>query len=141
LQNYANHVRHDYKIYADAAAIVAAGALQIAAAYTGNTRLAIAGWIVLTLALLFFLLIMRRYALRVQNRVVRLETRLRLERVLPPDLAARVNDLTLAQLIGLRFASDAELPELVRKVFAENLATADSIKRLVKNWQPDYLRV
>jgi hypothetical protein len=84
---------------------------------------------------------MRNYAVTVQNRIVRLETRLRLERVLPPDLAGRVMELTLPQLVGLRFASDAELPDLVRKVLADHLATADEIKRLVKVWQADHLRV
>ena len=141
MQNYANHARHDYKLYIDAVAFAAAAALHIAAAYNGNRVLAIWGWIVLTMALLLSLLIMRRYSLMVQNRVVRLETRLRLERVLPAELVPRVKDLTLSQLIGLRFASDDELPELVRRVFSENLTTADSIKRLVKNWQPDYMRV
>ena len=141
MQNYANHFRHDYKLYGDAAGFAVAAALHIAAVYQDNRNLAIWGWIVLTLAVLGSLLIVRSYSLMVQNRIVRLETRLRLERVLPPDLVPRVNDLTLPQLIGLRFASDEELPELVRRVFSENLSTADSIKRLVKRWQPDYMRV
>jgi hypothetical protein len=82
----------------------------------------------------------RQFAKTVQDRVIRLEMRLRLERILPPDLRARINDFTLKQLIALRFASDAELPDLARKVLNENLTDGTAIKRMVRNWQPDLLR-
>jgi hypothetical protein len=84
---------------------------------------------------------MRAYATRLQDRIIRLETRLRLERVLPADLAAHIGELELTHLIGLRFASDAELPELVQKVLANKSMRADDIKKQVKNWQADNLRV
>jgi len=82
----------------------------------------------------------RMMALTVQNRVVRLEQWMRLGAVLPPDLKARIPELRLGQLLGLRFASDAELPDLVRRCLAGELRRADQVKREVKSWQPDYLR-
>ena len=82
----------------------------------------------------------RTFALRVQDRVIRLEERLRYERVLPADLLARVNELTVAQMIALRFASDKELPGLARKVLDEKLADGKTIKDLVVDWQADHLR-
>jgi hypothetical protein len=82
----------------------------------------------------------RLYALKVQDRVIRLEERLRFERVLPPDLKPRIAEFTVAQLVGLRFASDAELPGLARKVLDEKIAKRKAIKQMVKTWKPDYLR-
>ena len=82
----------------------------------------------------------RLMALTVQDRVIRLEMRLRLREVLPTDQQARIPELTPRQLIGLRFASDAELPELVRRVLTGSLGTATDIKKAVTHWQGDYLR-
>ena len=76
----------------------------------------------------------------VQDRVVRLEMRLRLQQCLPADLRSRIDDLTVRQLVALRFASDAELADLVREVLAGKLATTKEIKLRVKNWQGDFLR-
>jgi hypothetical protein len=82
----------------------------------------------------------RNSVLAVQNRVIRLEMRLRLEGLLPPDLQTRIPEYTAGQLIAMRFASDAELPSLARKVLDEKLTDRKAIKRLVKDWQADYLR-
>ena len=57
-----------------------------------------------------------------------------------PDLQPRIHDLTHRQLVALRFASDAELPVLVREILDGKLQTAREIKQRVKNWQPDWLR-
>jgi uncharacterized protein DUF6526 len=96
--------------------------------------------IVVALALLLGFLTARLMALSVQNRVIRLEEQLRYERLLPADLKSRAGDLTLGQIVSLRFASDAELPGLVRKVLDEKLDNRKAIKQLIKNWRPDYLR-
>lgn len=82
----------------------------------------------------------RLFALTVQDRVIRLEMQLRLQNVLPPDLRARIPEFNVGQLVSMRFASDAELPELARKVLDEHLADRKAIKKLVRNWQPDFLR-
>jgi hypothetical protein len=79
-------------------------------------------------------------ALTVQDRVIRLEMRLRLRELLSPDLRSRINDLTHRQLVAMRFASDEELPELAREVLEGKLATSNEIKQRVKSWQADWLR-
>lgn len=82
----------------------------------------------------------RDFVLTVQNRVIRLEERLRLAQLLPPDLRPRIHELTTRQLIGLRFASDEELPELVRQVLDEKIRSGEQIKKMVRTWRPDHLR-
>jgi len=82
----------------------------------------------------------RTFALTVQDRVIRLEMRLRLERLLSPDLHARVPGLTVEQLVGLRFASDEELPALAREVLEKNITTRKEIKRRIRSWQADHQR-
>ena len=96
--------------------------------------------IVVALALLLGFLTVRVMALSVQDRVIRVEERLRYDRVLPADLKPRVAEITLNQFVSLRFASDAELPALARKVLDEKLDNRKAIKQLIKNWKPDYLR-
>ena len=91
-------------------------------------------------ALLTLAFLARTMALTVQDRVIRLEMRHRLKDLLPADLRGRIDDLTPKQLVALRFASDEEMPALVRDVLAGSLATQKAIKERVKNWQGDYLR-
>lgn len=90
------------------------------------------------LVLVFFYA--RIFALTVQNRVIRIEERLRYERILPADLKPRIGEFTVNQLIALRFASDAELPALARKVLDGKLTERKAIKQLIQNWKADYLR-
>ena len=96
--------------------------------------------ILLALALLLFALFARTFALTVQDRVIRLEMRLRLAEVLPVDLRPRIPEFTVGQLVSWRFASDPELPALARKVLEDKLNERKAIKQLVKDWQGDYLR-
>ena len=97
--------------------------------------------VLMALAFLGLCLYARRFALTVQNRLIRLEMRLRLREVLPPDLGPRIGELRVGQLIALRFASDEELPELVRQVLAEPIRSQKAIKARIRTWQPDHLRV
>ncbi len=96
--------------------------------------------VLLALALILGFLCARRFALSVQDRVIRLEERLRYQRLLPADLQPRIEEFTVAQLVSLRFASDSELPVLARKVLDEKMQERKAIKQLVRNWKPDYLR-
>jgi len=74
------------------------------------------------------------------GQVIRLEMQLRLAKVLPADLVPRIGELSVVQLIALRFASDAELPELVRVVLTQEITDGAAIKKMVRDWQPDRLR-
>jgi hypothetical protein len=82
----------------------------------------------------------RTFPLRVQDRVIRLEERVRLAQLLPPDLASRIGELRPGQLVALRFAGDEEVPDLTRKVLAGDLRGGDDIKKAIRHWRPDYLR-
>lgn len=99
------------------------------------------GWlIVFSIALLMAVLAARAQTLHVQDRLIRLEMRLRLRQVLTGALAGRIMELTYRQLIGLRFASDAELPALVERCLSGDLPNDEAVKKQVKDWQPDWLR-
>ena len=101
------------------------------------------GWLIgmLTALALFMLAgLGRSFALKVQDRVIRMEERQRCERLLPHDLKSRIEEITPDQFVALRFASDAELPGLVSKVLADKINNRKAIKQMVKNWRGDYLR-
>lgn len=82
----------------------------------------------------------RVQTLTVQDRLIRLEMRLHLKELLAPALAARIGELSVKQMVGLRFASDAELPALVERCLNGQLANGEAVKKEVKNWQADWLR-
>jgi hypothetical protein len=96
--------------------------------------------VLLAFALLTFALFARLFALTVQDRVIRLEMRLRLADILPVDLRPRILEFTVGQLVSLRFAGDAELPAIARKVLDDKMNDRKAIKQMVKDWQGDYLR-
>jgi len=92
-------------------------------------------------ALIILFYYTRAFALGVQDRVIRLEERLRFERVLPEDLRGRIGEFTTRQLIGLRFADDAELPALARRVLDEGITDREAIKKQVTAWRADDCRI
>jgi hypothetical protein len=82
----------------------------------------------------------RVFALRVQDRIIRLEMRLRLRELLPADLQARIPEFTPSQLVALRFAGDRELPTLARRVLDDRIGDRKAIKAMIQDWQADHLR-
>jgi hypothetical protein len=96
--------------------------------------------LIVAVALTLVALFARQFAVTVQDRVIRLEMRMRIREICPPDLAARVHEFTPGQLVALRFAGDAELPALTRKVLDDKIADRKAIKRMIKDWQADHLR-
>jgi hypothetical protein len=96
--------------------------------------------VLVAVALFVGMVMARVMAMKVQDRVIRLEERLRFERVLPADLHPRIGEFTTNQLVALRFASNAELPELARKVLEEKVKDRKEIKRMIKTWRPDFAR-
>jgi hypothetical protein len=92
------------------------------------------------LALFLLSLLARTFAMKVQDRVIRMEERQRCERLLPEELQARLEEITPGQFVALRFASDGELPGLINKVLTDKIGDQKTIKQMVKNWRADYLR-
>ena len=139
-QSYKNHIRffppfHFFVLPVFFINVIVSGWLL----YQTPSRFGI--WqLVMAVALFMAALTARVMALAVQDRVIRLEMRLRMRELLPPDLQARIASITREQCVALRFASDAELPVLVRKVLAGELKSQADIKREITHWQPDYLR-
>lgn len=97
--------------------------------------------LLLSFGLLLLMLIARVNPLKAQDRVIRLEERLRYERLLPADLAARASALPARFMIAMRFASDEELPELAQQAGDGRFAKPDDLKRAIKNWRADHFRV
>jgi hypothetical protein len=96
--------------------------------------------LLLALAFMLTAFYARTFALTVQDRVIRLEMRLRMREILEADLHPRIPEFSVGQLVALRFANDAELPALARKVLDEKLTDRKVIKKLIQNWQADTLR-
>ena len=96
--------------------------------------------VVLSLAAFVALFRLRTYPLKVQDRVIRLEERLRLQALAPTEWHSQIYRLTEDQLIGLRFASDDEVVELAKQALEHNL-NRKQIKERIKSWRPDNWRV
>jgi hypothetical protein len=97
--------------------------------------------LVMAFAFMVMALFARVFALKAQDRLIRLEERLRMRELLPAELQKRIADFTVEQMIGLRFASDGELPELAATVLRDNIQDRKAIKQMVKSWRGDYDRV
>ena|SRR5689334_1936494 len=97
--------------------------------------------LLLAFGLILMALLVRINPLRAQDRVIRLEEQLRFLRVLPADLAAQAWQLPERFIVALRFASDEELPQLVRQVLAQKFEKPADVKKAIKDWRGDYFRV
>lgn len=139
-QKFENHVRHDKQGYAYMTMYLIAGICALIGLF-GDPRFIAAAALLTVGAGLLAGFSSRGYGIMVQDRIVRLEMRLRLEGLLDDEMRARIPEFTVPQLVGLRFASDAELPELARKALEENITKSNDIKRLVTDWQADHMRV
>ena len=139
-QNLANHARYVPLYHFVLGAILAinlfVGGRALLRELTAERLLAFA----LGVGLLILFWYARAFSLAVQDRVIRLEMRLRLERVLPPAQFARFDEIGLRQVVALRFAGDAELPGLVAEVLEGKLTRPADIKRRIQNWQADWNR-
>ncbi|MEO8197799.1 MAG: DUF6526 family protein [Thermoanaerobaculia bacterium] len=140
-QNFANHTQNLPPLYMAAFLVLAANLLwslwTLIRFPTFTTALAV----LTAFAILVVGLYARTNAQIVQNRLIRLEERLRLANILPADLKARIGELSTGQLIALRFASDGEVTELVREVLAGDIQDKKVIKAKIRSWRADFLRV
>lgn len=139
-QTLANHTKYDPPFHFFVIPILGINVLVVGFLLLRFPGLGGAWLLLVSVALLVHAGRMRSYATHLQDRVIRLEERLRLAAVLPEPLRSRISELTDSQLIGLRFASDAELPALTQRALDEKLSRSD-IKKAVTDWRPDYSRV
>ncbi len=139
-QTYANHTRFDPVFHYFLAPVLLITVILSFIHLVKHPGIASLWHVLLAVALLLIAGKARAYALKAQDRVIRLEERMRLATLLPEPLRTRIGELTERQLIALRFASDAEIPALVERTLKENL-TQKRIKQAIQNWRPDYFRV
>ena len=139
-QTYANHRRFFALYHYVALPIVALNVVYTAMIAFRSPGTATIWSFVFAIGVASGVLAARTMVLIVQNRVIRLEQRLRMVALLPDYLRGRIVELNLSQLIGLRFASDAELAPLVERCLAGELKNAEAVKKAITNWQADFLR-
>jgi hypothetical protein len=139
-QSYANHRRFFSLYHYVALPILAAHVFVTLAVAVTHPSWWTAWLVIVAIGMVAGIVASRASALIVQNRVIGLEMRLRLATILPVQLCQRIPELRLKQLVGLRFAGDAELPALVERCLRGELTTADAIKREVREWRPDFVR-
>ena len=140
-QNLSNHGRYVPLFhFALATLVVANFVFSIVRVIRAASAESLSG-LVVAIALLIMFWYLRAFPVTVQDRLIRLEMRLRMERLLPRDLMAGFGDFTPGQLVALRFAGDGELPGLARQVLEGKLTSGAEIKRQIKDWQADTLRV
>lgn len=142
-QNFKNHTRFDPPWHFFVAPILLLNvfaAIYLTVHHWPEHRAMFLWWDLLAIVLLMAVGRARQHSLTAQDRIIRLEEKLRFHALLPPDLLARSHSLSIQQIIALRFAADEELPGLVRRTLDENLSQKQ-IKQAINNWRPDYLRV
>ena len=139
-QNFANHTRRDPQFHFFVLPVFAISVIIAIVHLVKHPGLHSAWIVVFMIAATTAVNRFRTYSQRVQDRVIRLEERLRMAILLDKPLRARIGDLSESQLVALRFASDGELPALVEKALAQKLSNKD-IKKAITQWRPDYWRV
>lgn len=139
-QNLAHHTKWDPPFHFFIAPVFLINAIRSIVNLVRQPSLELGWTMVVAFGLVFMAFKLRLNSLKVQDRVIRLEERLRLSGLLPEPLRSRISELTERQLISLRFASDAEIPGLVALTFSNQLSPAD-IKKSIVNWRADHFRV
>jgi Family of unknown function (DUF6526) len=139
-QNLKNHGRLDPPFHFVLAFVLVANLVVSIVHLSHHPGFASAWYLVLSLAAFVAWFRLRTYPLKVQDRVIRLEERLRLQALAPSEWHAQIFRLTEDQLIGLRFAADGEVVELAKQALEHNL-NRKQIKERIKDWRADYWRV
>jgi hypothetical protein len=140
-QSYENHTRWHAPFHFFVAPVMLTNVVVAVVQLVRDPGLDRGWWLVVSIALVAVAGLARLNPLKAQDRIIRLEESLRYYQLLPEELARRAASLTTAQTVALRFAPDEELEGLVREVLEGRLTKPDEIKRAVKNWRADTLRV
>jgi hypothetical protein len=139
-QSYASHAKFDPSFHFFLLPVLLINIIVVGYLLFRHPGIGGAWLLVLSVTLLILAGRTRSYATHLQDRVIRVEERIRLTAILPEPLRARIAELSDSQIVGLRFASDAELPALFQRAVDEKLSRSD-IKKAITNWRPDYSRV
>jgi hypothetical protein len=139
-QNFKNHMRFLPPYHFVVGPILLVNLVHAAWQLTRSRDWATLLGALVALALVILYLFARHMVMVVQDRVIRLEERLRMERLLPADLKGRIESFSVDQLVSLRFASDAELPTLARTVLDKGITDRREIKQMITSWRADYQR-
>jgi hypothetical protein len=140
-QTYANHTRWHTPFHFILAPILVINFIWAIVEFYRNPGWNHGWWIVVSFALIMLAVLARTNALKAQDRIIRLEERLRYQQVLPAELAQQTGSLTARQIVALRFAADEELAGLVTEVLEGRIGTPTEIKKAIKNWRADTFRV
>ncbi len=139
-QSFNNHARFDPPFHFFLFIVLLANLIIVIVNLVRHPNFTSVWFLVLSIAAILAVLKIRMYALKVQDRVIRFEERLRLKALSPPEWHNQINRLTEDQLIGLRFASDDEIVALAKLALEQNL-NRKQIKERINNWRPDHWRV
>jgi hypothetical protein len=139
-QSYASHAKFDPSFHFFLLPVLLINIIVVGYLLFRHPGIGGAWLLVLSVTLLILAGRTRSYATHLQDRVIRVEERIRLTAILPEPLRARIAELSDSQIVGLRFASDAELPDLFQRALDEKLSRSD-IKKAITDWRPDYSRV
>jgi hypothetical protein len=139
-QSYASHAKIDPPFHFFVLPILLLNIFVVAYLLIRYPGIGGAWLLLISIALLVLAGRLRSWATHLQDRVIRVEERIRLAAILPEPLRSRIAELSDSQIIGLRFASDAELPALFQRAVDEKLSRSD-IKKAITDWRPDYSRI
>jgi len=139
-QSYASHAKIDPAFHLFVLPVLLINIFVLAYLLFRHPGIGGAWLLLISVTLLVLAARLRSWATHLQDRVIRVEERIRLTAILPEPLRSRIAELSDSQIVGLRFASDAELPALVQRALDEKLSRAD-IKKAITDWRPDYSRV
>jgi hypothetical protein len=139
-QSYASHAKFDPAFHFFVLPVLLINIFVVAYLLFGHPGIGGVWLLLVSLALFILAGRLRSWATHLQDRVIRMEERIRLTAILPEPLRSRIAELSDSQIVGLRFASDAELPALFQRALDEKLSRSD-IKKAINDWRPDYSRV
>jgi hypothetical protein len=140
-QNFANHTRWHPPFHFFVAPVMLINVIWAVVVLVKNPDWNAAWWVVVSVALSVLAFLVRLNSLRVQDRLIRLEEKLRYQQLLPAPLVKQCDTLSPGQIVALRFAGDEELNGLVEAVVAGKLTRPKEIKQAIKNWRADTFRV
>ena len=140
-QNYSNHRRWYPLFHFVVQPLLVLNFLSHLVRFIMTPSWELAFWTLLSITLVLLAFASRLMALKAQDRVIRLEERLRYKDILSPEVVERANALSVGQMIALRFASDGELSGLIERTLNGEFAKNRDIKKAITNWRADHLRV